>query len=208
MSAFRDAVRLLFILVKGAEQLPQEQEDGPVAIFKGEARLHAFDFWIRYPDYLADELLNLFDKVGDRGLLDEVEAIFREEEPEIRRIQMIRYKFGAWERIDTAVSILAARRLVKRVEHRVGVKVVETDFPVFKPAFDLVKTIEREFPALRWYAQRTALVAQIAGTDGGAALKERQYKRMEYEATPLGSAIPSIKESVRARFLERRRKVA
>ena len=35
-----------------------------VAIFKGEARLLAFDFWIRNPDYLAAELLDLFEETA------------------------------------------------------------------------------------------------------------------------------------------------
>lgn len=200
MSLLRDAVRVLFILDAGCERLEGAADDDAGRVFRGEAKLLAYDFWVRYPDYLADELLNLFESSRERSLLDEVDRIFGEEEPDIRRIPMLRYRFGAWDKVDNAISVLSARGLVRRVERRAGLQVQEIDYLLFEGAFDLARTIERDFPALRWYARRTALVARVAGADGGGALKERQYRRIEYETTPLRAPIPPIKESVLARL--------
>ncbi|MCK9912893.1 hypothetical protein MXD81_27310, partial [Microbacteriaceae bacterium K1510] len=67
---------------------------------------------MRYPDYLAAELLDRFDQeklVEDFELAD---WIMSSEEPDIRRLPMIRYFFGAFDPIDNAISILKSRQLV------------------------------------------------------------------------------------------------
>ena len=43
----RDAIRILFILNAGGMPLADPNDPTVAKIFKGEARLHAFDFWIR-----------------------------------------------------------------------------------------------------------------------------------------------------------------
>jgi len=58
---FRDALRLLFLLVEGSEAISQPHPAGAARIFRSEARLHALDFWVRYPGYLAAELLDRFE---------------------------------------------------------------------------------------------------------------------------------------------------
>ena len=59
MTNDQKAMRLLAVLVAGREDLPRPGPDGEVAIFRGETRLHALMFWLRSPDYLAWELLEL-----------------------------------------------------------------------------------------------------------------------------------------------------
>src|SRR5688500_12284585 len=105
-AAHRDALRILFSIHAGGHPLSDTKAPDIVAIFKGETRLWAFDFWIRNPDYLAAELLDLFEANGDRGYLDEAEAIFENEEPDLRRVPMIRYCFGAYDRLDDAMALL------------------------------------------------------------------------------------------------------
>lgn len=61
--ALRDALRLLFILVRGSQPHPSPTAEWD-RIFLGEKRALAIDFWIRYPDYLADQLLNLYQAGG------------------------------------------------------------------------------------------------------------------------------------------------
>ena len=46
----RDAIRILFILNAGGMPLVDPSDQTVGKIFKGEARLHAFDFWMRNPD--------------------------------------------------------------------------------------------------------------------------------------------------------------
>jgi hypothetical protein len=94
---FRDAIRLLFLLVEGSEPLTDILPNGAIRIFHGEARLHALDFWVRYPDYFAAELLDRFEREKRPEDLAVVDTILSAEEPDVRRLPMIRYFFGAYD---------------------------------------------------------------------------------------------------------------
>jgi hypothetical protein len=199
-SPYRDALRLLYILVAGSSPLPDNHESGAVAIFKGEKRLHAFDFWMRNPDYLAEELLDLYERTSEARFLDEAIGILDAEEPDIRRFPMIRWKFGAYEPLDDTLSVLVCRKLIKITGRKSPDRVLETSYLISSSAITLTQRIVVEFPPLAWYAQRAKLVAEIAGDSGGAALKDRQYKKEEYAETQWGGMIPAITSKVRARL--------
>lgn len=199
-SPYRDAIKLLYILVKGSSPLDDSKGSEPFAVFKGEARLHALDFWMRYPDYLAEELLDRYEQHNNVQDLLSVKRILSEQEPELRKFPMIRYRFGAYEKIDNTVSILISRNLIsvkRKVENGV---LKETDFHVHKSAFALADDIVKEWTPLSWYAYRAELVSDVAADRGGTALKARQYQQIEYAATQLGGVIPSISARVRERY--------
>ena len=196
----RDALRLLYILVEGSAPLDEPDDTGAVAVFRGESRLFAFDFWVRNPDYLADELLNMFEKDGDGSHLETAKLIFATQEPEIRRYPMLRYRFGAYERLDDALAILRSRNLILIPVKRAGSKVLETDFLVMPEAISLAEDITKQFPELSWYRTRTKVVAALAGGRGGAALKRQQHDQIEYHEATLGSTIPSIANRVKERL--------
>ena len=200
LTPHQNAIRILFILTRGARLLTPAGLDGAVAVLQGEARLHALDFWVRNPDYLAHELLDLYANTKDRSLLDRVDAIFADAEPDLRHYPMIRYRFGAYERIDNTLSVLVSRGLVRIESTTQGGRVVETEFRLMPSAMALADTIVAEFPRLNWYAERADLVAWVAGTRGGSALKDRQYQQIEYASTELGRTIPSIAERVKDRL--------
>jgi len=124
---YRDALRVLFIIRAGGTP-PEPPMQNVVSIFRGEARLHAFDFWIRNPDYLAAELLDLFEASRNGAYLTAVEAIFVNEEPDLRRMPMIRYFFGAFDRLDDSLSLLRSRELIQITGLKHSQKVQETDF--------------------------------------------------------------------------------
>jgi len=86
----RDAIRISFILNAGSVQWVNPNDATVAKIFKGEARLHAFDFWISNPDYLASELLDSFEAIGNAQYREAAEAIFQSDESDLRRIPMIR----------------------------------------------------------------------------------------------------------------------
>ena len=200
-SPHRDAIRLLFILLKGCEYFTDVHPMGAIAIFRGEAKLHACDFWMRNPDYLADELLDRVEIRGERKYLETVAGIFENNEPDIRRLQMIRYRFGAFEKLDEAMALLRSRDLVRITGSKSGLKVLETDFLLMPGAVTLGDSILKNFPVLAWYEERARLVAEIVEARGGTALKARQYEQVEYASTELGGVIPSITQRVRARFI-------
>jgi len=203
----RDALRLLFAIRAGATSLADSETTGVVAIFKGEARLLAFDFWIRNPDYLAAELLDLFEKTRDREYLLAAERIFAEEEPDLRRVPMIRYFFGAYDRLDDALSLLTSRDLIRITGLKTNTKVQETDFLLTAKGEELCSSCVTYAPAVKWYEDRAELVARVAGDKGGSALKQQQYDRAAYAETKLGGVIPPIGDEVRRR-LEQLRAIA
>lgn len=196
---FRDAIRLLFVLSEGS-QLLIEPIGNATHIFRGEARLHALDFWMRYPDYLASELLDRFERSGRHGDLALSRSIVSSDEPDLRRLPMMRYFFGAFDPIDNAISILKSRGLVTITGRKSGNSIIETNFLVYPKAFEVCEAAIRTAPVLQWYRDRAKVVCDLAGSDSGGALKARQYKRSQYAETKRGSLIPSIADDVRKRL--------
>lgn len=201
-SPHRDALRILFVLKAGGSPIePPAAEE--TLLFKGEARLQAFDFWMRNPDYLAAELLDLFVETKDKNYYEPAQAILDDEEPDLRRVPMIRYFFGAYERLDDALSLLRSRDLV-RITGLKGAnnRVLETDFVLTKVGYDTCSAAVSQEPILQWYADRAELVAKVAGPLGGTALKQKQYQRAAYAETKLGGVIPAITDDVRRRLAQ------
>ncbi|MGW3658022.1 hypothetical protein ACWD6R_21020 [Streptomyces sp. NPDC005151] len=94
-------------------------------MLRAEGRLQKLDFWLRNPDYLADELLNDYEREKEAINLELAGGILDSDEPEICAIRMLRYLFGAFEYIDQAMSILAAPRLVLVVPRRTAKRVLQ-----------------------------------------------------------------------------------
>ena len=124
------------------------------------------DFWVRYPDYLAYELINIFESTQDTSYLISAEAIFNSHEPDLRRIPMIRYRWGAYDRIDDTLSILLAKGLVHQDGTRGKAGIQESHFFIMSSAYALADRITQEFPILEWYKERADLVAKVAGSRG------------------------------------------
>jgi hypothetical protein len=198
---YRNALRLLFILVRGCEPFSDAEFENDVGVFDGEVKLQALDFWVRYPDYLADELLSRYEATGSVAYLNTAHKIFLDEEPNLRRVPMLRSYFGAYEPIDTAIAHLKVRGLVTPRTKPLG-KANHRDFLVSQAAFKLIDTIIVEHTELRWYDSRVQLVLELADNRGGAALKQRQHEQKEYHETRKGDLIPTIAERVRKRLAE------
>lgn len=201
-SPHRDALRLLFVLNAGGSAAGPEHPDAAL-VFRGEARLQALDFWMRNPDYLAAELIDLFLHTQDKTYLDAAQEILDNDEPDLRRVPMVRYFFGAYERLDDALSLLRSRDLVRITGSKgTNSKVLETIFVLTSAGVELCSEATKQQPILQWYAQRADLVAKVAGDAGGTALKQKQYQRTSYASTKLKEVIPSIADEVRKRLAE------
>jgi hypothetical protein len=204
-STAQHAVRLLFLLRDAGEstQCPPDPADA-VRVVRTEVRLHALDFWLRNPDYLADELLNEVEA----GRLDEsfVTAAVRlldEREPQLRRYPMHRWLFGAYEPLDDAMALLeiagmASIRRVGRSGH-----VARTSFFLLSAGMAAANRLEASAESLSWYPHQIRLVLAIARDEVGSRLKQRQYRQAEYAGTELGSRIAPIAVRVRRRLTER-----
>ncbi|NKS82104.1 hypothetical protein GS530_13990 [Rhodococcus hoagii] len=172
-----------------------------VGVVRSQVRLQKLDFWVRNPDYLANELLNDYED-GDRDptLLGLAADILDSEEPELRRYPMLRYLFGAYEDLEDALAVLRqADLVVRRKKGRPG-HVVRTDYFLLQAGRDMVFKIRRDFRELSWYSARADLVVKLAEGQGATQLKDRQYIVDEYLNTSHGTRIPNITERARKRL--------
>jgi hypothetical protein len=85
----QSAVRLLACIDAGGNpDHPNQWGPDVVAALHAQSRLHALDFWMRNPDYLANELLTEFEASGDRTLVHLAQRIFDDREPDLRRLTL------------------------------------------------------------------------------------------------------------------------
>jgi hypothetical protein len=67
-------------------------------VVRAQVRPQKMDFWVRYPDYLAHELMVEFEKTPDEPqLLTLAGQILDSEEPDLRRLPMLRHRFDAFD---------------------------------------------------------------------------------------------------------------
>lgn len=197
---FRDALRLLFILVEGAEASGSTEATTGFPVFIGEKRLMAIDFLVRYPDYLANSLLDLYEIQREPTILASVRTIFIANEPDVRVVRMVRWRRGAFQNIETALSILHSRGLVRTMKKSLGGDRYQHEFVVGEKAKEFIEEAIRDQPTLAWYRDRARLAMLIAGHRSGTNLKDEQYEQEEYRHATFGSLIPSIKDRVLARL--------
>lgn len=208
---YADAVRILLLIAAVAEPLDAaalaSAPANATAVLRSESRLQKLDFWLRNPDYLADELLNDYERSHEQILLDLAGEILDADEPEVCAIPMIRYLFGAFERLDRALSMLAAPRLViTRARLSAGGNIVQANYFLTEKGRTVADEATRLYPELAWYTERAQLVRALAEATGhtGLALRKRQYLQRDYAQTPLGEIIPSIADRTRERLAKLR----
>jgi hypothetical protein len=205
-SRLQDAVRLLLLISGAAEPVPLDGGDGlpegAVGVFRTQVALQKMDFWLRNPDYLAELLLDRYEETGDEDVLNEARRILDSEEPEVRRYPMLRYRFGAYEPLDNALSVLAAAGLViRRREGTVG-HTKQHNYYLTQAGRAAAEGIVADVPELRWYVDRVALLLRLVEGIGPSALKAMQYEQPEYAAAAWRSHITSIAPRVRERLAE------
>jgi hypothetical protein len=125
----------------------------------------------------------------------EIQAIFDRDEPDVRIIKVLRWRYGAYDHIQDALAILSARNLVKPMKKKIPTG-SQHDFLIFSTASSFLAAAVQDQPALKWYQDRTRLALLIAGDKSGSSLKDMQYEAPEYENTLMSAVIPSIKGRV------------
>lgn len=196
------AVRLLF-LIRGAGEQTRIPPDlaGTVRVVRSEVRLHALDFWLRNPDYLADELLNEVDAERlDTSYIDVARQMLDDPEPQLRHFPMHRWLFGAFEPLDDALAMLDTPGLVRIARSGRPGRVARTQTFLTEAGLLAASQLETAAPPLGWYVQQIRLVMAVARDENGSNLKKRQYRQLEYAETQLGSRIASISGRVRERL--------
>ena len=196
-------VRVLFILDRAGEPPGANAPAAVYSLMRGQVRLQKLDFWMRNPDYLADELITEY--VTDSSqiwALETARQILDSREPAIRRLPMLKWRFGAFEKLDDTLAIMTSRRLVIH-QPQVGLeRVYEHLYWLTDAGHDVAEQLLQADDAFRWYADRADIVARVAGDQGGAALAERQYAHPEYGSTNPLKTIRSIEDRVHRRLTE------
>ncbi|MCM3886702.1 hypothetical protein [Frankia sp. R82] len=172
-----------------------------VKAVRSELRLQAMDFWLRNPDYLADELVSVVEAgAADASYLLTARRLLDDPEPDLRWYPMPRWFYGAYERLDDAFSLLETYGLAAlRRTGQPGKQSLRNRFFLTQAGAAAVAELATD-PVLGWYAEQVKLVALVAGDDGGQALKDRQYRQATYAGTDLGVAIAPIAPRVRERL--------
>ncbi|MFZ2634224.1 MAG: hypothetical protein WA081_17560 [Desulfosalsimonadaceae bacterium] len=193
---YRDAIRLLYILTGLAEPITGEiLPNKPSHIFTGEKRLMALDFYMRYPDYLANQLVKQYEDSKDPRLLRLAKEIMDGDEPDIRTILMVKWKHGAYQKVETALSILEAPGLIKTVQDTASQGQPWT-YLLFPQAFTVAQNAVVQQPSLAWYPRQVKALMHLPYKKSGTSLKQDQYSVPEYERAELGHVIPPIKHQV------------
>lgn len=205
-SVYQDAVRLLLLISEAAGPILDPPPAGvpadAVAVLHSQVLLQKLDFWLRNPDYLADELISRFESDGDPDDLVLARQILESDEPEVRSYQMLRYLFGAYEPLDEALSVLRTPGLVIRRKQGTPGHTAQHDYYLTSSGKTAAKKIIETVPALRYYAERSKLVADLAAGRRGSALRDIQYLQPEYADAALGTLIAGIAERARRRLEE------
>lgn len=205
-SRLQDAVRLLLLIDGAAEpiegQLSLDVPEDAVGVFRTQVALQKMDFWLRNPDYLAELLLDRYEQSGDAAMLDEARRILDSEEPEVRRYPMLRYRFGAYEPLDQAMSVLTSAGLViMRREGQPG-RIRQHNYYVTEKGRTVAREMVADVPDLGYYVDRVALLLRLIEGLGPSVLKDMQYEQPEYAGASWRTRIATIAPRVRQRLAD------
>lgn len=199
-----DAARLLLLLSTFARDIPPDLQtrtwfprEPVVRHFTPEYHVQKLDFLLRYPAYLAYELIELYRDPGDlqieRGeLVNIVRRILKKREPELETRPFIRFRFGAYEPLDAVESWWTSRKLVyTRTEPRPDARPQKHYFLTDR-GLDAARRLSEDIAVAQWYAGRAQLIHRYFGHFSPAALKDRQYAHEAYRTARPGLFIPDL----------------
>jgi hypothetical protein len=195
------AIRLLVLLHCCGETVVDGDPDAAVKSVRSELRLQAMDFWMRNPDYLADELITQVEArdIAD-SYLNTALALLDDPEPDLHWYPTPRWLYGAYEAIDDAVALLETYGLAMfRRSGEPGAKSQRNSLFLTEKGANAVAELSKD-PVLSWYVRQAGLVALVAKDTVGSKLKDRQYEQAAYAGTELGLNIAPIADRVRKRL--------
>jgi hypothetical protein len=107
---YQDRIRIFLLLLCFSNEHEDPNFPERKKIFESELRIQKLDFLLRNPDYFSYELLHYArendSKRNEIKIL--VKEIFNSKEPELRRLEMEKFFFGAYEDIDDVIAFLSS----------------------------------------------------------------------------------------------------
>lgn len=200
---YRDRIRIFFILYFFSEDYSDSQFPILKRVFKTEVKLQKLDFLLRNPDYFAYELLALVktNQIKKADVKKIIQSIFNTHEPILRKLEMERFLFGAWEHIDDVIAFLDAFGLI-RFDSNKNSRLYTVDKQYFITEFAINKVTEQQsnWGELLWYVERCKLIKKYFGHFSGSQLKIMQYEIEEYANASYNEYIQDIQDKVKEEF--------
>lgn len=202
---YKDRIRIFFIIYVFSEPCNDQNYDDCCRVLHTEVKIQKLDFLIRNPDYLCFELLELCNRndIDKKEIKDIIKNIFYSHEPQIRRLEMEKFFFGAYEDIDNVISFLVSVGFVRFITQRNSVlKLTEKSYYVTTLADEKIRLFMDNAPYLKWYMDRCLLIKKYFGEYSGTQLKNLQYKIDRYRDTTYREYIQNIEDLVRQKYCE------
>jgi hypothetical protein len=202
---YKDRFRILLILYYFSDDYTDPENALYKKIFKSELRIQKIDFLIRNPDYLAYELLSIAKKNDSKRpeIKRIVQEILKSKEPILRRLEMERFFFGAYEDIDDVIGFLKSVGFIDFTSKKAtNLTVRDKKYFITTTALEKINNSIPKLPALDWYLSRCELIKHYFGNLSGTELKVAQYQINEYRETTYKSYIGSIQNLVQEEFNE------
>lgn len=202
---YKDRIRIFYIIYFFSEIYDGAEYNDCCKVLHTEVKIQKIDFLIRNPDYLCFELLELCKKndIDKKNIRKIIKDIFYSHEPEIRRLEMEKFFFGAYEVIDDVITFLVTVGFIKyKVERNKVLKLTKKSYYVTKLADEKMKLPMDDMPYIKWYLDRCLLIKEYFGEYTGTQLKNLQYKIDEYRDTTYREYIKNIDDLVKEKYFE------
>lgn len=200
---YRDRIRLFLILYFFSEEYNNPEYPNLKRVFKTEVKLQKLDFLLRYPDYLAYGLLTLVQEKSEikSEIKEIVKSIFNTREPILRKLEMERFLFGAWEYLDDVIAFLISCNLIKYDSNKDSrLYTIDKQYFITELAVERMNRKKRDWGDLLWYVERCKLIKKYLGHLSGSQLKAMQYDVGEYSEALYNSYIKAIPGKVKELF--------
>ena len=132
-----------------------------------------------------------------------IRHIFNTKEPIIRRLEMERFFFGAYEDIDDVIGFLKSINFIQFSSKKSSdFRTIEKQYFITETAVQKLQSTLPSLSSLQWYVDRCLLIKKYFGDLTGTQLKVSQYRIKEYRNTSYNSYIGSIQQTVRDEYFK------
>jgi hypothetical protein len=172
-----------------------------VKVVRSLTRLVKVDFWLRNPDYLAHELLTEIEqgRQPPESTLLLIAGMIGGTAPSLHRYPMAKYLYGAYERPDNALALLASRKHIRMLRFNESSANARKDYYLLPKGQAAATAMREEVPQMHWYVRQAQAIGLIPEAVSGGLMRRRQYEHPGYEAAVNGRLIPEITEEVTKR---------
>jgi hypothetical protein len=200
---YKHRLRIFLILYFFADEYSDPSNPTYKKLFTSEVRIQKIDFWLRNPDYFSFELLKVAKEQPTKQLeiKNIVKTIFKNKEPIIRREEMEKFRFGAYQDLDDVIAFLDSLGLIKFESKRATNSTVRSKkYFISELAIEKIEKNISSLTFLQWYVDRCKLIKKYFGDKSGTQLKDLQYQSEEYSTTSFNENIKNISDTVSKEF--------